>query len=309
MAVVVVLPGAVVASRPFPDHPRRQHDDDHSHGLLGAALEPGRQLGLEEDQGQPDRQQHRRVAEAPPGAEPGGVAVVGVVRCDQGGDRNQVVGVRGVAQPEDEGDAEREQERGTLEQAREGLVELLDGPEQELEVHQRVPRILGAVRAEPGDREVGEPGLMAEALADQVADLVEIAGLHRRVPAADVADQVLARAQADACVEAGSMPEVDVADEADALQRLEVAVDRGRVRAALQPLHELLGRDRLRGLEQGLQHDPARGGGSQAAVPDRSQGGIEIGGLDRRRLNGGSSSRLSHYCELCRDCKRPNSSR
>ena len=135
LAVVIVLPGAVVAPGPFPDHTRRQDQDDHTDGLLRAALEPGRQLGLEEDQRQPDGQQHHRVAKAPPGAHAGRVAVVGVVRSDQRGDRDEVIGIRGMAHSEYEGDSQRHQQRRAVEEVRQRLVQLLDRPEQELEAH------------------------------------------------------------------------------------------------------------------------------------------------------------------------------
>ena len=58
-----------------------------------------------------------------------------VVGRDQRGDRDKVVGIGRVAQAEHERDAERDEQRGSLEQVGEGLVDLLDRPEQELEVH------------------------------------------------------------------------------------------------------------------------------------------------------------------------------
>ncbi len=59
-------------------------------------------------------------------------------------------------------------------------------------------------------------------------------------------------------VEAGSVGEVDVAHGADALEQLEVAVDRGGVE--LQLARELLGGRRAVRSEQCLEDEPACGG-------------------------------------------------
>ena len=68
------------------------------------------------------------MAQAPPGAESRRAAGAAVVGGDQRGDRDQVVGVGGVPQPEHECDAERDQQGGAVEQPGEPGVELLHGP-------------------------------------------------------------------------------------------------------------------------------------------------------------------------------------
>ena len=98
--------------------------------VSAAALEPAGQFLLERDQREPDDQQRRRVADAPPGAEPGRGPHVALVGGDQRGDRDEVVGVGGVPQPEHERDRQRHQQRRALDQVREPVVERLDRLEQ-----------------------------------------------------------------------------------------------------------------------------------------------------------------------------------
>jgi hypothetical protein len=125
----------VVAARPLVDHAGRQHQDDRADCLLRTGLQPGRQLGLEGDQGDADRHQRARVADAPPCPEARGLARVTVLGCHQRGHRDQVVGVGRMSQPEQERHAERHQQRRAVEETGEQRVELLHRLEQEFEVH------------------------------------------------------------------------------------------------------------------------------------------------------------------------------
>jgi len=97
--------GAVVAAHPLEDHARGQQQDHDAHGSLGSCLEPGRQLGLERDQGKPDQQQNRRVASSPPSAEAGRTPGVALVGRDQRCHGHEMIRIGGVTQPEHEGDA------------------------------------------------------------------------------------------------------------------------------------------------------------------------------------------------------------
>jgi hypothetical protein len=58
---VQMAAGPVVTARPLPNHPSGQQQDDHGNPLLGPRLKPGRQLGLQDDQREPDTDQDRRV--------------------------------------------------------------------------------------------------------------------------------------------------------------------------------------------------------------------------------------------------------
>ena len=74
------------------------------------------------------------MAKAPPGAESCGAPGIPTVGRHQGGDRHEVVGIRGVPEAEDERDPKRDEQRSAVEQPGERRVELLDRPDQELEV-------------------------------------------------------------------------------------------------------------------------------------------------------------------------------
>ena len=90
---------------------------------------------LKKIRGRPITQQHRGVSGAPPHAEPGGGAPVAAVGRDQRGDRDEVVRVGCVAQPEHQRDPERDQQRSAAEQARQPGVDFLYRMKQKLEVH------------------------------------------------------------------------------------------------------------------------------------------------------------------------------
>jgi hypothetical protein len=126
---------AVVAAQPLDQHARRQHHDDDPHGALGADLQPARQLRLQQDQRQPDREQRSTVADAPPRSDPGRAAGVPFVRGDQRRDRDEMVGIGRVPQAEQERHGERDGERRPVEQGAQPGVDVLDGLVQGLEVH------------------------------------------------------------------------------------------------------------------------------------------------------------------------------
>src|SRR4051794_16937110 len=102
-------------------------------------------------------------------------------------------------------------------------------------LHDLRPRILcgllvaGAGRAQPDQGEVREAGLVAEPLADERADVVQLGRVDGAHVVAALAGDVLARALARGRVEGGAVAEVNVADESRPLERLEVPVDGGQV--------------------------------------------------------------------------------
>ncbi len=145
---VHVRAGPVVAVRPLPQHPCGEREDDQPDAGLGPELEPARQLRLEGDQRHPDQDQGGRVADAPPGADLRRRADVAVLAGEQRGDRDQVVGIGGVAEAEHEREPERDEQRRPREQVGQRLVEVLDRLEQELEVHHRA----SAGQGRRGDR-------------------------------------------------------------------------------------------------------------------------------------------------------------
>ena len=109
--------------------------------------------------------------------------------------------------------------------------------------------------AEPEYREVGEPRAVAETAHDLAAHRLDLVARHlEHVPAA-LAREVLAVAAGRDRVAAGAVAAVDVADEPDGLQRLEVAVDDGRVerrRLRLQQRRQPVDGDQRAGGEQTL---------------------------------------------------------
>src|SRR5262245_60635874 len=95
------------------------------------------------------------------------------------------------------------------------------------------------------EREVREPGAVAQLALDQGADGVEPAGRHGLERAALLAGDEVEVAGRGQRVETRAVPDVEVADEADLLERVEVAVDRGEV-GGRQPALEA-GRDLVSG--------------------------------------------------------------
>ena len=75
---------------------------------------------------------------APPASQAGRRARVRVLGGHQRSDGHEVVGVRGVTEPQEEREPQGDKERGALEQVGERLVEALDRVIEEVEAHDAV---------------------------------------------------------------------------------------------------------------------------------------------------------------------------
>src|SRR5436190_3871185 len=165
----------------------------------------------------------------------------------------------------------------------------------------------GTVRTQPHQGKVAEPGFVAEAPANRLAGRVELAGLDTDNLAAALADQVLALALAEERVEAGTVAQVNVPDDAHRLEPLEVAVDRGEVEggaAVGQPLGDPLGRHRRVGGEELVEDHPARG--LQPAAGGADRGGDVLERLEPERRD---PRRLGHGATGSRACGRSTAPR
>ena len=100
-AVVLVLVDVEAAGSPAAQEPERERDDHDAGERLGRALEAGREVAAEKHDRDPERDEGRRVAEAPREAEPARSAP-GPVRLagDERRDRDEVIRVGGVAEAE-----------------------------------------------------------------------------------------------------------------------------------------------------------------------------------------------------------------
>jgi hypothetical protein len=106
-AVVCVHVHVIGAAAPAHEQPHGEHDDDHADQRLRRLLDDMRQEAPQQQDGQPEREQRRRVAEPPGEAEARGGAGGTPPRVgDERRDGDEVVGVRGVPETE----CEREQE-------------------------------------------------------------------------------------------------------------------------------------------------------------------------------------------------------
>src|SRR5450755_2775771 len=116
--------------------------------------------------------------------------------------------------------------------------------------------------AEADDGEMREAGHVAEPPAYRPPHLVELVGRDRGEGGTSLTGQVLLLALGGDRVEARAVTEMDVADDAQALERLEVAVHRGDVRGRNPASHavgDLLGREWAVGGEQRREDDAPRG--------------------------------------------------
>ena len=77
-----------------------EQNEHQSHGQLHAEAEAGGNHNLEEDDGDADDEDGERVAKAPHGADKSGLADVPLF-ADDGGHRDHVIGIGGVAHSED----------------------------------------------------------------------------------------------------------------------------------------------------------------------------------------------------------------
>ena len=134
----------------------------------------------------------------------------------------------------------------------------------------RAVKVRGAVAAEADDGEVAEARAEPGRLLHGVAHAVEALRRHGVLRAAALADEVLALPPG-AYVAPGAVPEVDVLHEAQPLERLEVAVDRGQVRdrQLADTLGDLLGAERGIGRIQRLEHHAPGSREPQAAGAQR----------------------------------------
>ena len=142
----------------------------------------------------------------------------------------------------------------------------------------------GAAFAEPDDREMGEARFVAELRFDRLAYGVELLGRDGGDFGAPFAVEVFDFVTADERVEAGSVSEVDVADESVALEHLEVSVDRGLVDR--QRVGEVHSGDRTVGGEERLEHQPARCGEAHPSAADHTDRLFERVERERRGVRG-----------------------
>jgi hypothetical protein len=145
-------------------------------------------------------------------------------------------------------------------------------------------RLCGALLAETDDRKVGEARFVAELPFDLPAQRVESFGRYSGHFGAPLAVEVFDLMAADEYVEAGSVPEVDVPDQAMALEDLEVSIDRGLV--DLESVREMYRGHRTVGGEERLEDEASGGGEPHPALADcvdRLFDGVE---RERRCLRG-----------------------
>src|SRR4051812_8640628 len=138
----------------------------------------------------------------------------------------------------------------------------------------------GAAGAEPVDREVREARLVAERLAHALAHVVQPRRVDGGQAPAALAYEVLACASAREHVAARTVAGVHMADDAELLQALEIAIDRGR----LQLRRELLRGQRSGRREQRLQHRLRRHRHAVAGAAQRRQYVVDRLELERLAL-------------------------
>ncbi len=131
---------------------------------------------------------------------------------------------------------------------------------------------LSTVGAVPVDREVAEPNEIARGSTHRFTHGVEHRRVQPRDPTASLADEVLAVLAGDEGVEPRPVSDVDMADGANLLEALQVAVDGGQLQrgqTSSQALGDVLGRDRPPGVEQRVEHQAGRGGHAMAGTTQR----------------------------------------
>jgi hypothetical protein len=146
----------------------------------------------------------------------------------------------------------------------------------------------GAVRAEAHDREVAEARPESRRGLDCPAHAVQVLRRYGAVRSAALAHEVLAlppRQHIAPC----PVPEMDVLNEAEALQRLEIAVHGSEIRGRRisSAFRDLLGTERRVGRVQRLEHHAARPRETQAASAQRRDRLRQRSGLEARpRMSG-----------------------
>jgi hypothetical protein len=112
------------ASAPAHEQPDGQRADDEAHRGLGALLHRLRQVGLEEHDRQAEREERRRVAEAPRETEARGGGARALTRAgEQRRDGREVIRIRRVTEAEDDGDDADQQEGGAVREGCDPVVE------------------------------------------------------------------------------------------------------------------------------------------------------------------------------------------
>jgi hypothetical protein len=128
-------------------------------------------------------------------------------------------------------------------------------------------------------------GLKAEAvlLVEPAREWSEELVRHFDDDTAHIADEVLVRV-IEQVVHRAPMPQVDVIDDAELLERVERAVDGRAVDVGLRALHdlsEILGRDVGLGLDEGRHESPSRGRDPTTALPQSIEDAVEPSGLHK----------------------------
>ena len=119
---------AEVAATPADEHPDREIGDHEADRSLRRLLGPLWQKAVEEDDGEPEADQRRRVADAPGKPElPGSASRALLAACDERRDRCEVIRVRRVAEPEEDRDRKHDHERPAVGNRCDSLVEAEHG--------------------------------------------------------------------------------------------------------------------------------------------------------------------------------------
>ena len=116
--------GVEAARAPVQQEPDRQRHDHDADRQLGAPLHAVGQVGAEQHDRQAEGEQRGRVAQPPSEAQaPGAARAALLVGGDQRRDRGEVVGIGGVAQPEEDGDGAHHQRGASVPERGDLLVE------------------------------------------------------------------------------------------------------------------------------------------------------------------------------------------
>ena len=132
---------------------------------------------------------------------------------------------------------------------------------------------------------MAEARLVAEAFLDQLPHRIHFGRLDREDGAAGVAHEVLALPGVGRRVETRAVAEMAVTHQSDLLQGLEVAIDRGQIRAgqtSREAVGDLLSRDRRVGRVQRLEHEAPGRGDPQALRAQYVHRGLDVVRCERR---------------------------
>jgi hypothetical protein len=130
---------------------------------------------------------------------------------------------------------------------------------------------------------VAEARAPARLTLDCRASAVEGIRINRLRTVTALAHEVLTRARAGERVHARTVTQMKMAQQPKCLKGLEVAVDRGEVRtrnATVESAGDLLGRERLIGPVERLEHQAPGGRNPQSTGPERGNCGLHVGRVD-----------------------------